>query len=124
MPKGEGRGKKWERGGWILRGHCEREVGACPGAGRARLGRVACRDAGLAVARHGRPPAEHRRHCEERRGLGRADVGRGLGSCLNEELRRSEGMRLRMVWLDGFVGDRLRDSVSLGRGESLRASPG
>jgi hypothetical protein len=70
------------------------------------------------------PPAEHRRHCEERRGLGRADVGHGLGSCLNEELRRSEGMRLRMVWLDGFVGDRLRDSVSLGRGESLRASPG
>ena len=55
MPKGEGRGKKWERGGWILRGHYEREVGACPGAGRARLGRVACRDAGLAAARHGRP---------------------------------------------------------------------
>lgn len=36
-----------------MRGHCEREVGAFPVAGRARLGRVACRDAGLAAARHG-----------------------------------------------------------------------
>jgi hypothetical protein len=33
----------------------------------------------------------------------------GPRSCLNEGLRRGEGMRLRGIWLDGSVGDGLQD---------------